>query len=218
MAFNIKKYQEISEFINNSSKTIGKTNCTIIAVSKTRTIGEIEGAIKNGIKHFGETKVQEANDKFIPIRSNYADLRLHMIGQIQTNKVKQSLNIFDYYHSLDRDRLAREFSKYTDKIQSKLFFVQVNTGKEPQKSGIEPQLTSDFLSYCKKDLKLNVIGLMCLPPINDRPKEHFLMLRDLAIKNNLCELSMGMSNDYKTGIECSASYIRIGTKFFGDRR
>ena len=141
-----------------------------------------------------------------------------MIGALQTNKVKKALAIFDYFHSLDRYSLAKEFSKFPKDTSSKSFFIQVNTGQEEQKSGIQSSLLSDFVKHCLYDLKLNVVGLMCLPPINEDPKEHFLMLSDLAFKNNLKQLSMGMSGDYKIAIECGATFIRIGSSLFGERK
>ena len=141
-----------------------------------------------------------------------------MIGALQSNKVKDALKIFDCFHSLDRDSLAMEFSKYPENISSKLFFIQVNTGQEMQKSGIHPSLITEFALHCLHDLNLNVVGLMCLPPKDDDPKEHFLMLSDLAQKNNFKQLSMGMSNDYKIAIESGATFIRIGSNFFGNRK
>ena len=217
MNFNINKYEEIKEFFNKSKFFRNKINNTIIVVSKTRKLDDIQEALKHGIRHFGEIRINEAIDKFTILKNKQKDIQLHMIGAIQSNKVKKALKIFDHFHSLDRNGLAVEFSKYPKDISSKSFFIQVNTGNEVQKSGIHPNQTSEFINYCKRDLKLNVIGLMCLPPVNDDPKEHFLMLRDLAENNNLKQLSMGMSSDYKIAIECGATHIRIGTSFFGYR-
>ena len=217
MNFNINKYEEIKEFFNKYKFSGEKINNTIIAVSKTRKLVDIQEALRHGVRHFGEIRVNEAIDKFTILKTKQKDIQLHMLGAIQSNKVKNALKIFDYFHSLDRNSLAIEFSKYPVEISSKYFFIQVNTGNEMQKSGIYPNQTSEFINYCKKDLKLNVIGLMCLPPVNDDPKEHFLMLRSLAENNNLKQLSMGMSGDYKIAIACGATHIRIGTSFFGYR-
>jgi len=213
MTFNISDYIEKQKFLEKY-----RSKALIVAVTKTRPVEDIKSALKAGIRNFGETKVQEAFEKFLSLKADYMDLQLHMIGGLQTNKVKKALEIFNFFHSLDRENLAKEFSKYPEYISNKHFFVQVNTGKEKQKSGVHLNLTSEFIRYCIHDLSLNIVGLMCLPPINDDPKEHFLMLRDLAFRNNLKQLSMGMSSDYKTAIECGATFIRIGSSFFGDRK
>ena len=213
MTFILSKYQEICQLLRDNNST-----ATIIAVSKTRPVEDIKEALQTGVRHFGETKVQEAFEKFAILTKDYKDLVLHMIGTLQTNKVKKALQVFDFFHSLDRESLAKEFSKHPKLISDKFFFIQVNTGLEKQKSGIQPSLTSEFLHYCSYDLKLKIVGLMCLPPINENPKEHFLMLRDLALKNNLKQLSIGMSSDYKTAIQCDATFIRLGSCLFGERK
>jgi len=213
MTFILSKYQEICQLLRDNNST-----ATIIAVSKTRPVEDIKEALQTGVRHFGETKVQEAFEKFTILTKDYKDVGFHMIGTLQTNKVKKALQVFDFFHSLDRESLAKEFSKHPKLISDKFFFIQVNTGLEKQKSGIQPSLTSEFLHYCSYDLKLKVVGLMCLPPINENPKEHFLMLRDLALKNNLKQLSIGMSSDYKTAIQCDATFIRLGSCLFGERK
>jgi hypothetical protein len=213
MSFILSKYQEICQLLINDN-----SQATIIAVSKTRPVEDIKEALQSGVKHFGETKVQEAFEKFAILTKNHTDMKLHMIGALQTNKVKKALQVFDFFHSLDRESLAREFSKHPEAVSGKFFFIQVNTGLEQQKSGIQPDLASEFLHYCLHDLKLNIVGLMCLPPINENPKEHFLMLRALALKNNLKELSIGMSSDYKVAIKYGATFIRLGSCLFGERK
>ena len=213
MTFILSKYQEICQLLRDNNST-----ATIIAVSKTRPVEDIKEALLTGVRHFGETKGQEAFEKFTILTKDYKDVGFHMIGTLQTNKVKKALQVFDFFHSLDRESLAKEFSKHPKLISDKFFFIQVNTGLEKQKSGIQPSLTSEFLHYCSYDLKLKVVGLMCLPPINENPKEHFLMLRDLALKNNLKQLSIGMSSDYKTAIQCDATFIRLGSCLFGERK
>ena len=213
MTFILSKYQEICQLLIDNNST-----ATIIAVSKTRPVEDIKEALQTGVRHFGETKVQEAFEKFTILTKDYKDVGFHMIGTLQTNKVKKALQVFDFFHSLDRESLAKEFSKHPKLISDKFFFIQVNTGLEKQKSGIQPSLTSEFLHYCSYDLKLKVVGLMCLPPINENPKEHFLMLKDLALKNNLKQLSIGMSSDYKTAIQCDATFIRLGSCLFGERK
>lgn len=213
MTFILSKYREICQLLIDNNST-----ASIIAVSKTRPVEDIKEALQTGVRHFGETKVQEAFEKFTILTKDYKDLGLHMIGTLQTNKVKKALQVFNFFHSLDRESLAKEFSKHLELISDKFFFIQVNTGLEKQKSGIQPSLTSEFLHYCSYDLKLKVVGLMCLPPINENPKEHFLMLRDLALENNLKQLSIGMSGDYKIAIQCDATFIRLGSCLFGERK
>ena len=209
--FNINIHNEISKKINNLGK---KTR--IIAVSKNHPKSAVESAISYGINIFGENRVQEAKTKFGDLKKNYPKLELHLTGPLQTNKVKQAVNIFDVFHTLDREKLAKEFVK-VGRLEHKKFFIQVNTGKEETKSGVYPEELNQFIHYCKIDLSLNIIGLMCIPPINDQPKKHFSLLADEAKKNNLPHLSMGMSADYMDAIELNASYVRIGTALFGER-
>ena len=210
--FNIDTYNEISKKIDDFGK---KTK--IIAVSKNHPKKAVETAISHGINIFGENRVQEAQAKFMDLKKNRTDLELHLTGPLQTNKVKDAVKLFDIFHTLDRERLAKEFFKVGG-LENKKFFIQVNTGKEKTKSGIYLEELSQFVNYCKIDLSLNIIGLMCIPPINDQPKKHFSLLANEAKKNNLSHLSMGMSADYMDAIELSASYIRIGTALFGERK
>ena len=218
MTFNHKKYQEIKKFIKKTSVIEDIFEPTIVAVTKTHSVEDIKTALDLGVKHFGEIRVQEASNKFRSLKNYYKNLKIHMIGPLQTNKVKKALNVFDFFHSLDRENLAKEFSKHSKKLSEKTFFIQVNTGSEIQKSGIQPSLVSEFTNYCLRDLKLNVVGYMCLPPVNDDPKKHFTMLNKIAETNNLKHLSMGMSEDYEIAIECGATYIRIGSILFGGRK
>ena len=172
------------------------------------------------MKIFAENKLQEALLKFTDLKRNHKDLELHMTGFIQTNKVKKSLEIFDYFHTLDRDKLANEFYKQifsSNKFNNKKFFIQVNTAEERQKTGIYQSSLKEFIQYCANDLSLNVIGLMCMPPINDDPKKHFNLISDLALQNQLKYLSMGMSADYKIALACGSTHIRLGTILFGKR-
>ena len=210
--FNINTYNEISRKIAVLGK---KTN--IIAVSKNHPKKAVEEALSYGVMIFGENRVQEASAKFEDLKKEYSKLELHLTGPLQTNKVKNAVNIFDVFHTLDREKLAKEFFKIGE-LQNKKFFIQVNTGKEETKSGIYLEEFSEFVDYCKIELSLNVIGLMCIPPIDDHPKKHFSILADEAKKNNLPQLSMGMSADYMDAIRYNASYIRIGTALFGQRK
>jgi len=210
--FNINTYNEISQKI----KVLG-TKTKVIAVSKNHPKEAVEKAISHGVKIFGENRVQEAQAKFMDLKKNLTDLELHLTGPLQTNKVKDAINLFDVFHTLDREKLAKEFSKI-GRLENKKFFIQVNTGKEETKSGVYLEDLNQFINYCKIDLSLNVVGLMCIPPINDQPKKHFSLLADEAKKNNLPCLSMGMSADYMDAIELNSSYIRIGTALFGERK
>ena len=218
MSFKIEKYNEIRKYIGDYSKNTDIFPVKIIAVTKTQPVETIKVAIKSGIIHFGENKVQEAYNKFKNLKIVHQSIYLHMVGPLQTNKVKKALEIFDFFHSLDRQSLALGFAKYPKITQQKSFFIQVNTGSEKQKSGILSNLASEFIQYCIHTLKLNVVGLMCLPPIDDDPKSHFLILKELAIRNKLKHLSMGMSSDYEIAINNGATFIRIGSFLFGDRK
>ena len=220
MSFNKINYHKILNFIENSNKFYKNTTIpSIIAVTKTHSESVVLEAIKAGIKTFGENRVHEALIKYKNIKAHHKQIKLHMIGPLQTNKVKNALEIFDFIHSLDREKLAMELIKYINFpfFSNKFFFVQVNTGKEKQKAGINFDEADGFIKYCLHDLKLNVIGLMCIPPHNDNPTPHFVILKKLAFQNQLQHLSMGMSNDYEIAIRNGATFIRIGTQLFGDR-
>ena len=210
--FNIHTYNEISQKI----QLLGKKT-KIIAISKNHPKSAVELAISHGVMIFGENRVQEAKAKFDYLKKNHPGLELHLTGPLQTNKVREALNLFDVFHTLDREKLAKEFVKVGG-IENKKFFIQVNTGKEQTKSGIYLEELREFIKYCKHDLSLNVIGLMCIPPVNDLPKKHFSLLADEAKKNKLSYLSMGMSADYVDAINLNANYIRIGTALFGERK
>ena len=213
MTFNSSNYQQIKQ---NIAK-YGSKNVKIVAVSKNHSVESIKIAINSGIRVFGENRVQEAEKKFLNLKSSYQDLELHLTGPLQTNKVKNAIKIFDLFQTLDREKLANEFSKHIDLIKNKVFFIQVNIGREKTKSGIFPETADDFIGYCKQDLKLNVVGLMCIPPIDKNPTIYFKNLNDIAKRNNINHLSMGMSKDYISGLKCGASYIRVGTLLFGSR-
>ena len=213
MPFNSSNYQQILE---NISKYSNK-NTKMVAISKNHSVESIKVAINSGIRIFGENKVQEAEKKYGNLKNTFQDIELHLTGPLQTNKVKNAIKIFDLFQTLDREKLANEFSKHTESIKNKIFFIQVNIGCEKTKSGILPEVADDFIIYCKQDLKLNIGGLMCIPPIDESPISYFKNLNDIAKRNNLNHLSMGMSNDYVDGLKCGASYIRVGTLLFGNR-
>ena len=209
----VSNFQKISNNINLVNK-----NITIIAVSKTFKIDQIMPLINFGHKHFGENKVQESLEKWTPELVNEKKIQLHMLGKLQSNKADEAVRIFSYVHSLDNDKLALKLSAAEKKVNKNLiYFIQVNIASEPQKSGIAINYTDDFIKFCVNDLKLNVGGLMCLPPINADPAPYFQKLNLIGKKNNLKDLSMGMSQDYIQAINFGATYVRIGSNIFGER-
>ena len=193
-------------------------NLKIIAVSKTFPISEINPLIENGHLHFGENKVQEAVDKWTDIKKLNQNLKLHMIGKLQTNKVKYAVPLFDYIHSLDNIKLAEKIASEQKKKNRDLkIFIQVNIGNESQKSGINISDLKNFYEKCTQELNLNIIGLMCLPPQYGSVKNYFNKMVELKKIINVTDLSMGMSEDYLEAVACGATYIRIGSKIFGNR-
>tara|TARA_B100001093_G_C26425633_1_gene841770 strand:- start:63 stop:713 length:651 start_codon:yes stop_codon:yes gene_type:complete len=190
----------------------------IIAVSKTFSMNHISPLIENGHIDFGENKVQEAIDKWSKIKIQNKDIKLHMIGKLQTNKVKYAINLFDYIHSLDSSKLAKKISEEQNKTKKKLkIFIQINIGKEEQKNGINEEELNDFYKFCTKDLDLDIIGLMCLPPINTNTSKYFQEMEKLAKNISIKNLSMGMSEDYLAAVENGGNFLRIGSKIFGKR-
>jgi pyridoxal phosphate enzyme (YggS family) len=209
----VSNFQKISININLVNK-----NIIIIAVSKTFKIDQIMPLINFGHKHFGENKVQESLEKWMPELLNEKKIQLHMLGKLQSNKVDEAVRIFSYVHSLDNEKLALKLSAAEKKINKNLiYFIQVNIASEPQKSGIAINCADDFIKFCVNDLKLNIGGLMCLPPINADPVPYFKKLNLIGKKNNLKDLSMGMSQDYLQAINFGATYLRIGSNIFGER-
>ena len=189
----------------------------IIAVSKTFKLEHILPLIEYGHDNFGENKVQEAIDKWADIKKNKNNLKIHLLGKLQTNKVKHAIKLFDFIHSLDNEKLANKISEEQKKLQIKpKIFIQINVGNEPQKSGIKVNELEEFYKYCLK-LNLNIVGTMCLPPINDDPEKYFLRMNFLNKKINFKELSMGMSSDYLEAIKHNSTYLRIGAGIFGER-
>ena len=190
----------------------------IIAVSKTHPMASILPLINYGHLDFGENKVQEAIDKWQDTKQQFDNLNLHMIGKLQTNKVKQAISLFDFIHSVDNFKLAEKIANEQIKQKKKIkLFIQVNIGEENQKNGIEISNLENFYKSCISDLNLDVVGLMCLPPIDQDVAPYFLKMKDIHTKLGLKELSMGMSNDYIKAIKFNSSYLRIGSKIFGQR-
>ena len=193
-------------------------NANIVAVSKTFPIGHILPLINHGHQHFGENKVQEAQEKWTSIKNDFPNLKLHLIGKLQTNKVKFALPLFDYIHSLDSIKLAEKISLEQKKKNFKpKIFIQINLGKENQKSGIDEEDLHNFYQKCVTEYKLNIIGIMCLPPFDEDPTPFFKKMQNLSESLKLKEISMGMSNDYMDALRFKATYIRVGSKIFGNR-
>ena len=208
--------------INSIKKEIEKvgslSSTEIIAISKTFPIEDILPLIEYGHVHFGENKVQEALEKWPEIKDQNKNLKLHFVGKLQTNKVKFILPLFDYIHSLDNLKLAEKIARQQEKVNFKpKIFIQINIGNEKQKSGISLNELDEFKSICLNDLKLDIIGLMCLPPNDEKTEEYFIKMKQLNLKYKLEQLSMGMSNDYKIAIKNGSTFLRIGSKIFGDR-
>ena len=187
----------------------------LIIVTKNSSFETILPIIQSGHLHFGENKVQEAKEKWSTFLNDNKNIKLHLIGKLQSNKAKDAFALFDFIHTLDSEKLAKKFSDL-EKISKKnlKYFIQVNIGDEAQKNGIDESLLADFIIFCKKDLNLNVIGLMCIPPVNLDPLPFFKKMQKLKTDNNLAELSMGMSSDYKEALDCGSTYLRIGSAIF----
>jgi pyridoxal phosphate enzyme (YggS family) len=189
----------------------------IIAVSKTFKIDKILPLIEHGHIHYGENKVQEAIEKWTEIKKNYSKIKLHMIGKLQSNKVKLAVQLFDYIHSVDNRKLAKKIADEQLKINKKIkVFLQVNIGNEDQKSGINKNEISQLVSYCN-EIELDVVGLMCIPPINIEPENYFVEMKKLNKKLGFTELSMGMSSDFLVAARHSSTHVRIGSRIFGQR-
>ena len=214
----IKSYKEIISSIELRLKDQNITAYPkVIAVSKTFKLDKILPLIDHGHLDYGENKVQEAINKWTEIKSINSEIKLHLIGKLQTNKVKFAVKIFDYIHSVDSKKLAKKIADEELKQRKKIkLFLQVNIGNEDQKSGIAKDDLADLYNYCK-DLKLDVIGLMCIPPANEKPEKYFEETNLLNKKLNLSDLSMGMSSDYLKAVEYSSTFLRIGSNIFGNR-
>ena len=206
----------IQDSIKDKLKTLNIP--TVIAVSKKFNISKIIPLINHGHKHFGENQVQEALEKWTGIKNDFNDIKLHMIGKLQTNKVKYAVRLFDFIHSVDNYKLAEKISDEQLKINKKIkIFIQVNIGNEPQKSGVDVENLEKFYNECVENLDLNIIGLMCLPPNNQINDDYFKKMKVLSKTLKVNELSMGMSNDYMSAIEQGSTFIRVGSKIFGAR-
>ena len=215
MSIIIQRFNKIQSNIA-SIKPVKLVN--IIAVSKTFPLEHIQPLVDHGHTHFGENKVQEASSKWSELKKDNQNLKLHMIGKLQSNKAKRAVDIFDYIHSLDSQKLADILSKCQNTINKSIkYFIHVNTGNEVQKSGISYSEVEDFYNYCINEKKLNVLGLMAIPPNDDNTDKYFKRLSELNASLGLKELSIGMSSDYMKAINYKATYLRIGSSIFGER-
>jgi len=215
MSIIIDRFNKIK---SNISKAGNNDKIKIIAVSKTFSLTHILPLITIGHSHFGENKVQEAESKWSVIKKEKKNLKLHMIGKLQSNKARKAVEIFDYIHSLDSQKLADVLSKSQNAISKSVnYFIQVNVGNEQQKSGIPYNEVDDFYNYCSKEKNMNILGLMAIPPNNENTDKYFKSLSELNASLGLKELSMGMSADYMSAINYKATYLRIGSSIFGER-
>jgi pyridoxal phosphate enzyme (YggS family) len=195
------------------------SSTTLVAVSKMQDSERITPLLEAGHRMFGESRVQEAKAKWPPLRDRYPGIELHLIGPLQTNKVREAVALFDVIQTLDRPRLAEALkAEFAHSGRSPTLFIQLNTGEEVQKAGIAPQDAPAFIIYCRDDLGLPVRGLMCIPPVDEPPAPHFALLQKLAREHGLPFLSMGMSGDFESAIRFGATHVRVGTAIFGERQ
>ena len=206
----------LKNYLNIKAKTVLlNRDVNIVVVTKGQNFENIKPIIDQGHLDFGENKVQEAFNKWSPLVSSNNQIRLHLVGRLQSNKAKQAFNIFQFIHSLDNEKLAKIFSTLEHETGiKKKYFIQVNIANEEQKAGISLDKLTEFSNYCVSKLNLNILGLMCLPPVNQDPKKYFTKLKDLNALNDFKDLSMGMSNDYEEAIQCGSTHVRVGSAIF----
>ena len=213
-------YQSFHSHLQNAVSVAGRDidEIELIAVSKKKSSNEIKKIIELDHISYGENQIQEVEKKWVDLKNEFPKLKLHFIGGIQSRKVKSIYMHCDVIHSLDRMKVVKLFNDLeTNYSYQRDYFIQINTGDESQKSGVKLSQADEFIDSCIKDYNLNIVGLMCIPPLNDDSTKHFMTLADIAKNFNLPSLSMGMSNDYENALKCGATHIRIGTKIFGER-
>lgn len=215
-----KNLAEIQSNINAACAAVDRKpdDVTLVCVSKNHEADHVRKALIDGRRVFGENRVQEAAGKWPALRDEFPDLELHLIGPLQTNKLKDAVELFDVIETVDRPKLANALAKHRDKTgQCPDLFIQINTGEEDQKAGIAPKDADDFIKMCRHELKLPIIGLMCIPPVDEEPAPHFTLLGKIAERHGLKIKSMGMSGDYEAAIRLGATHVRVGTAIFGSR-
>ena len=211
---------EVRSRIDAAAKAAGRrpASVTLIAVGKAQPPGRIEAALAAGQRVFGENYVQEAAGRWPGLRPRFPDVELHMIGALQSNKAREAVALFDVIQSVDRERLAATLAKEMDRAGRRpRCYIQVNTGEEEQKAGVTPAEVDAFIAACRDTYKLPVVGLMCIPPVDEEPALHFALLAKMAARNGLASVSMGMSADYETAVKLGATHVRVGTALFGER-
>ncbi|MBI1237930.1 MAG: YggS family pyridoxal phosphate-dependent enzyme [Alphaproteobacteria bacterium] len=216
----LRAYDDVRARIDRAARDAGRDpgDVSLVAVTKTFEADAIEPVLARGHRMFGENRVQEAMAKWPALRARYADIALHLIGPLQTNKVHEAAATFDVIETLDRPKLARALAAEFERVGRSLpLFVQVNTGEEPQKAGVPPRETLSFVRQCREEWRLDIRGLMCIPPIDEEPSLHFALLSDLAKEAGVPSLSMGMSGDFEVAVRFGASHVRVGSAIFGTR-
>jgi pyridoxal phosphate enzyme (YggS family) len=216
----LERYKDVQLRIAAAAERVGRQadEITLVAVSKTFPAENIEPFLRSGHRTFGENRVQEAQAKWPELRDVYSGIKLHLIGPLQSNKTRDAMELFDCIETVDREKLALEIAKMSQKLGScPELFIQVNTGMEPQKAGIEPASADSFIRSCREQHDLPVTGLMCIPPVEEEPSLHFALLAKIAERNGIAQLSMGMSHDFEIAIEFGATHVRIGSALFGER-
>jgi len=207
--------------IERAAKDAGRDPAAVklIAVSKVQPRERVEAALIAGHRVFGENRVQEAEERWPPFKEQYSDVELHLIGPLQTNKARTAVQLFDVIHTVDRPRLAATLARLFDETGRQLpCFIEINTGAEPQKAGVLPDEADAFIKACRDEYQLPIVGLMCIPPADDVPAPHFAFLADIAKRNGLSRLSMGMSADYEHAVQLGATDVRVGSSIFGERQ
>jgi PLP dependent protein len=212
---------EVTAKIGQAAQAAGRNpaDITLVAVSKTHGADRVRELLQVGHRVFGENRVQEAQEKFPALKEEYPDLQLHLIGPLQTNKAREAVALFDVIQSVDREKLAVTLAKEMVRADKRPeCFIQVNTGEEPQKAGILPADLDAFVAACRDTHKLPIVGLMCIPPVDEEPALHFALLAKMAARHGLAKLSMGMSSDYETAVRLGATHVRVGSALFGQRQ
>ncbi len=216
----VSALREIERKLLLAAREVGRDPLSVhlIAVSKTFSADDILPAIEAGHRAFGENRVQEAQTKWPALKARFSDLQLHLIGPLQSNKTKEAVALFDAIHTIDRPKIAKAIAEEMAHASKQLqLFVQVNTGEEPQKAGVAPRDASAFVAMCRDELKLEIAGLMCIPPVEEEPAVHFAFLGKLAREASVVALSMGMSSDFETAVQFGATHVRVGSAIFGVR-